>query len=160
MRSLFALSLLVLLGSALPVGASPLAVVRVWPAYRTADSFERLGTYFNGGENPAGETIRRSQPSAREGYYFLVRLNNPGAGLPGATFELQVVTPASPEPRAYAFKADVPAGSRAFNLGLTGADWPGAKTGVVAWLLTVRAPDGTELAHQQSFLWAAPAATP
>ena len=160
MRSLFAISLLILLVSALPAGAAPLNVVRVWPAYRSADSFERLGAYFNGGEDPAGETIRRSQPSAREGYYFLVRLNNPGAGLPGATFELQVITPASPEPRTYVFKADVPAGSRAFNLGLTGTDWPGAKMGAVAWLLTVRAPDGSELARQQSFLWAAPAATP
>jgi hypothetical protein len=160
MRSLFALSLLALLGSALPAGAAPLDVVRIWPAFRTTESFDRIGTYFNGDESSADGIIRRSQPTAREGYYFLVRLKNPAAAVPGATFELQVITPASPEPRIFAFKADVPAGTQAFNLGLTGADWPGAKTRAVAWLLTVRAPGGAELARQQSFLWAAPAATP
>jgi hypothetical protein len=160
MRFFFAVLLASLLGAALPVHAGNLEVVRVWPAYRTAASFERIGLYFNGAEKAAGETIARSRPAVRAGYYFLVRLDNPGAAVAGAKFELSVINPASPEPQAFAFQADVPAGSHAFDLGLTGSDWPGPKAGAVAWLLTVRAPDGSELARQQSFLWARPATTP
>ena len=160
MRLFFFVLLLLLPGLAVPVRAGRLDVVRVWPGYRTAASFERIGDFFDGGENPSGETIRRSRPAAREGFYFLVRLKNPGPAVAGATFELQVVTPATPEPVTFAFQADVPAGTRAFDLGLTGADWPGPKTGAVAWQLTVRAPDGSELARRQSFLWARPGAAP
>jgi hypothetical protein len=160
MRFIFSVLLVSLLGSAVTVRAAEVGVVRVWPGYRTADSFDRIGLYFNGGENSSGETIVRSQPAARAGYYFLVRLDNPGAAVAGASFELSVVTPASPAPQAFVFKADLPAGSHAFDLGLTGPDWPGPKAAAVAWLLTVRAPDGAELARQQSFLWARPAGTP
>jgi hypothetical protein len=107
-------------------------------------------------ENTGSQTVLRTQPAARAGYYFLVRLENPGAVVAGAVLELRVISPASPETHTYTFKADVPAGSQAFNLGLTGPDWPGAKANAVAWLLTIRAPDGAELARQQSFLWAMP----
>ncbi|MES1167393.1 MAG: hypothetical protein ABUL68_05260 [Pseudomonadota bacterium] len=160
MRFPFSVLLVSLLGTAVTVPAAEVGGVRVWPGYRTADSFDRIGLYFNGGENPPGETIVRTRPAVRAGYYFLVRLDNPAAAMAGASFELSVVTPASPAPQVFAFKADLPAGSHAFDLGLTGADWPGPKAAAVAWLLTVRAPDGSELAHQQSFLWARPDGTP
>lgn len=160
MRSFPAVFLFSFLVSIVPAKAGTFDVVRVWPGYRTAESFEHIGTYFNRGENSFGETVRRSQPAVKEGYYFLVRLKNPGAAVTGATFELQVVTPASPQPKTFAFKADMPSGTQAFDFGLTGADWPGPKVGAVAWLLTVRAPDGSEIARRQSFLWAKPAATP
>jgi hypothetical protein len=160
MRLLSAALLTLLLGSATSVRAGNIEVVRVWPAYRTAQSFDRIGLYFNGGEDSAGKSIQRTRPATRDGYYFLVRLDNPGAAVAGATLEVSVITPASPEPQAFSFKADVPAGSHAFDLGLTGPDWPGPKSGAVAWRVTVRAPDGAELASQQSFLWARPASPP
>ncbi len=159
MRFLSAL-LLAALGSAALVQAAPLTLVRVWPAYHTAESFDRISEYFTGEENPGRQTILRSQPAARAGYYFLVRLDNPGGVITGAVFELHVISPASPDPQLFTFKADVPGGSRAFSLGLTGTDWPGPKASVVAWLLTVRTPDGTELVQRQSFLWAMPDAAP
>jgi hypothetical protein len=155
MRSLFAF-LLAAVGLAACVHASPLTVVRIWPDYRAAGSFERISEYFTGREASGPQTILRSQPAARAGYYFLVRLDNPATAFPGATFELQVITPRSPEPRVFTFKADVPAGSRAFDLGLTGADWPDAKASPVAWLFTVRAEGGAELARAHSFLWSKP----
>lgn len=155
MRFLFA-SLLAVVGSVTLASATPLTVVRVWPAYHTAASFDRISEYFTGEENPGYQTILRSQPAARAGYYFLVRLDNASATVPSAVFELRVISPASPEPQVFTFKADVPAGSHAFSLGLTGSDWPGSKASAVAWLLTVRSPDGTELLRRQSFLWAMP----
>ncbi len=159
MRFLFAF-LLAALGSAPLVQAAPLTLVRVWPAYHTAESFDRISEYFTGQENPGRQAILRSQPAARAGYYFLVRLDNPGAAIAGAVFELHVISPASSDAKLFTFTADVPAGSRAFNLGVTGTDWPGPKASAVAWLLTIRAPDGTELARRQSFLWAMPDASP
>ena len=96
----------------------------------------------------------------RESFTHTIRSLRSLYEAPGATFELQVVTPASPQPKTFAFKADIPSGTQAFDFGLTGADWPGPKVGAVAWLLTVRAPDGSEIARRQSFLWAKPAATP
>jgi len=160
MRFLPAVLLALFLGSATAARAGNIEVVRVWPSYRTAASFDRIALYFNGPEDTRGESFLRSRPASRDGYYFLVRLDNPGVTVAGATFEISVVSPASPEPQAFTFKADVPAGSHAFDLGLTGPDWPGAKADAVAWRVVVRSPDGTELASRQSFLWDRPASTP
>jgi hypothetical protein len=160
MRPLFNVVLLSLVGSVAPALAGGIEVFRVWPGYRTAESFERISDFFGGGKNDGGEIVRRSQPSARQGYYFLVRLKNPGPAVAAARFELQVISPSSPDPRTYTFTADVPAGSHAFDFGLTGRDWPEAKASAVAWRLVVSAPDGAELARRQSFLWAKPDAGP
>ncbi len=152
-----ALAFLLLTSTAFSATDVPaLQVVRLWPGYRTAESFERISEYFTGKENPGRQTILRSQLTARGGYYFLVRLENLGTAQSGATLELQVIAPTSPEPRTFTFKAEIPAGSRVFNVGLTGSDWPDPKAHPVAWLFTVRAADGTELTRQQSFLWAKP----
>lgn len=145
-------------GGARAFGAAPVEIARVWSGYRTAASFDRIGDYLRGGDKTGGEAVRRSQPAAVAGYYFLVRLKNPGEAVPAAKFELDVIAPTSPNPRHYVFSADVPAGSKAIDLGLTGPDWPDAAAKAVAWQLTVRAADGSELARQQSFLWAKPAA--
>jgi hypothetical protein len=139
-------------------GAEPIEIVRVWSGYRTAASFDRIGDYFRGGDKTGGEIVRRSQSAAVAGYYFLVRLKNLGAAVPAAKFELELIAPTSPGPKHYTFTADVPAGSKAIDLGVTGPDWPDAAAKAVAWQLTVRAADGSELARQQSFLWAKPAA--
>jgi len=145
---------------AAPAHADPLTLVRVWPGYRPVESFDRISEYFTGGENTGGQIILRTQPKARAGYYFLVRLKNPGAAVAGAVFELQVISPLSPAIRTFTFKTDVAGGDHAVSLGLTGDDWPNAKAAAVAWHLTVRAADGAELARQQSFLWAMPDASP
>ena len=155
MRFLFAF-LLAVVGSAPLAQSAPLTLVRVWPGYRNTESFDRISEYFTGRENPSRETILRTQPAVRAGFYFLVRLENPGAVVAGAVFELHIISPTSPDAQLFTFKADLPAGSHAFNLGVTGTDWPGPKASAVAWFLTVRAPDGTELAQRQSFLWAMP----
>ena len=147
-----------LLGGASVAGAAPVEIVRIWSGYRTASSFDRIGDYLRGGDKTGGETVRRSQPGAVAGYYFLVRLKNPGDAVPAATFDLQIIAPSSPDPRHYSFKADLPAGSKAIDLGLTGPDWPDQAAKAVAWQLTVRGSDGRELANEQSFLWSLPAA--
>jgi hypothetical protein len=159
MRSLFhrlALVFILALLCAASAHAASMSVVRVWPGYRTAESFERISEYLTGRENTGGQTVLRTQPAQHAGFYFLVRLKNPSAAVPGAVFELSVITPTSATPRVLTFATDLPAGERVFDCGLTGADWPDATAHPVAWKLVIRAPGGAELASTQSFLWSKP----
>jgi hypothetical protein len=146
--------------SALVAVAGDLKIVRVWPSYRAAGSFDRISEYFGGGENSARRTVLRSQSGDRAGYYFLVRLVNPGTAQPGCSWQLQVILPTSAQPRTFAFAAEIPMGNNVFELGLTRADWPNAKTEPVAWKLALLSADKRELVTQQSFLWDRPPAPP
>jgi hypothetical protein len=148
--------LVLFFASALVVIAADFKIVRVWPSYRMAESFDRISEYFGGGENSARRIVLRSQAANRAGYYFLVRLVNPGAAQPGCSWQLQVILPASAQPRTFAFATGIPAGNIVFELGLTGADWPNAKTEPVAWKLVLQSADKRELVSQQSFLWDRP----
>ena len=138
--------------------AADLSIVRVWPGYRTAESFERISEYLGKNEDARAQFILRTQPDTRAGYYFLVRVKNAEAAVTDATIELQVITPFSPEPKTYNFSGTLPAGSHVLNLGLTGTDWPGKpKDEIVAWKLRLLSSTGTELAKAQSYLWSMPA---
>jgi len=155
-----ALVLVIALFCAASARGADVTFVRVWPGYRTAESFERISEYLTGRENTGGETVLRSQPARRDGFYFLVRLKNTGDPIAAATVKLDLITPASATPRTLTFTADLPAGQHVFECGLTGADWPNAKAHPVAWKIVIRAPDGAELASSQSFLWRYPDSAP
>jgi hypothetical protein len=129
--------------------------VRVWPAYRDADSFMGIGEYFGGKEPTGGRLILRSQPDQRGGFYWLTRLrvDQPVE----AVVELSLIRGDAPEPRLQRFPATLRAGSQAVLLGLTGDDWPQARERPVAWRLRVLAADTDQvLAEEKSFLWALP----
>lgn len=152
MRYLLPLLLLI----AAPVFAADVSFVRVWPEYREAGSFKRIAEYFGGGESTRGQTILRTRADDRGGYYFLTRLKSPQAR-PGSMLVVQAIRPGQSEPDVHFFPADLPKGSRAFLLGLTGEDWPDGDIAPLAWQIRVLAADGAELARQQSFLWEQPA---
>jgi len=137
-------------------GAAEIDFVRVWPAWRDADSFLQISEYFGGSENTGRQTVLRSRLGERAGFYFLVRLDNDRAAISAARFELKVILPDSPQPRTHLFSSVIPAGRHAFNLGLTGEDWPDGKTQPVAWQLRLLDAEGRELAVKHSFLWAKP----
>jgi len=138
---------------ALPLAApAATGIVRVWTSYRTADSFKRLSEYLDGTEDNGNETVFRSQPNQRDGYYFLVRTKS-DAVVAGAKLTLEVNLPGTPEARTFVFSVDVPATQRVFHLGVTGADWPNVKIRPAAWRITVRGSDGSVLASAHSFLW-------
>ena len=137
--------------------AADLTLVRVWPGYRTSESFERISEYFGQEEDAAAQHILRTQPHERAGYYFLVRLKNDGSDLAGARFEIQVISPSATTAKTYVFESAVPRGSTAFNLGITGRDWTDKpKEESVAWQLRVLSASGAELLRTQSFLWSLP----
>lgn len=137
--------------------ASEVKLVRVWPSYRTSESFIRISEYFTGQENPGRrQTLLRTQPQQRQGFYFLTRVHNSGATVGDARIELHVITPRSPLPSTFTFKTEVPHGHHVFQVGVTGADWPDMLEYPVAWRLVVVAADGRELATEQSYLWSKP----
>jgi hypothetical protein len=148
--------LLLLLFLPASVRATGPEIVRVFTGWRDAASFQRVTEYLGGKENTGGIIVLRTQPGARAGFYWLVRLKNDGAPLAGARFELQVVTPTSPEAKTFTFPADVPVGSPLYQLGLTGIDWPDAKARPAAWQLRLLAADGKTLIAKESFLWELP----
>lgn len=156
MRRFLALALLLPALAAL-ARAADVEFVRVWPAWRDDESFMRISEYFTGRENTGRETVVRSHPETRDGYYFLTRVRSDHA-ISGAHFVLHVVTPGDPAPKSCTFPAEVPHGSHVFELGLTGGDWPAKNTHPVAWHLELQSPDGKVIAAKSSFLWEKPAA--
>ena len=158
-RSLFAVfSFLVLIPTAW-AAADSVQLVRVWPGYRDAASFTRLGEYFGGAPDAINQSALRYQPTARGGYYWLIRTDAAQAET-GATLELAVIRPGNTTPEIHTFSVNLPAGSHAVNAGLTGRDWTDPASSPVAWQLTLTAADGTPLASAQSFLWTDFASTP
>lgn len=156
MRSL--LVALITLASSTVALASDITLVRVWPGYRTADSFMRISEYFTGKEHLGRkQTLLRTQPEQREGFYFLTRVANKGTALDDAQIELRIITPRSPHEATFTFKTTIPRGENVFQVGLTGADWPLAAEHPVAWRMIVLGANGQELASDQSFLWSKPA---
>ena len=135
--------------------AAEVEFVRVWPAWRTAESFDRISEYFDGQENTGRHTVVRTQPDARAGFYFLVRTKTT-LNAADAKFVLQIIKPDAPQAKTYTFPVVLIGREVVFNLGLTGTDWPDRKTHAVAWHLALVNGKGDELASGQSFLWATP----
>jgi hypothetical protein len=151
---LLALILTLTLGCA-SVSASGVQVVRIWPEYMPADSFVRISEYFNGKENTRGATILRTQPNARDGFYFNLRTKT-DVPIEMAKVVLEIITPASAETRVENFAVSLPKGSHILRLGLTGKDWPNSKDRPAAWKLRILGANGAELAMKQSYLWSKP----
>ena len=152
----FVLTLLLLLSLTAGLRAADVEFVRVWPEWREAKSFERISEYFTGQENPGSQVICRTHAETRAGFYFLARVNHTGATAVAAKIVLSVIKPDSPKTVAYTFPVTLPSGETVFNLGLTGADWPGLKIHPVAWKIEVVASDGRVLGAHQSYLWEKP----
>lgn len=137
--------------------AADVDLVRVWPQWRTPESFDRIREYFGHKESEGRDIIVRTQPNDRAGLYFLVRVKS-AAPLSGAKFVLEVIHPKVPDPKTYTFPVSLPAKGGAVELGLTGSDWAeGRSAHPVAWKITLFDGSGQNVASQHSFLWEKPA---
>lgn len=155
MRPLFA-SIALLAAFCARAAAGDISLLRVWPQWHTADSFQSFYEYHTGRELVGKWTVLRSQPEERTGLYFLTRVENHGAPVSGATLVVRVVTPDATETKVFTFPAQVKAGSWLFEIGLTGKDWPAEHIEPVAWDVELQSADGTVLAKKTSFLWEKP----
>jgi hypothetical protein len=136
--------------------AAELTIVHVYTGWRTAASFKRISEYLDGRENTGGEAVFRTHPDQRDGYYFLVRVANPGAAR-SLKASLEIITTAAAKTVNYTFSPELKHGDTVFHLGLTGADWPDPKINPVAWKLDLLDADGHVLASEKSYLWEKPA---
>ena len=102
MRSAFA-AFFLLVASVTFARAAEIEFSRVWPSWRDAESFDRISEYFTEKENTGGHTIVRTQPGARVGYYFLVRLKDPATAPAGGKFVLNIITPTDPAAKTFTF---------------------------------------------------------
>ena len=152
-RTLSVLLVMFFLGEA--ASGSAVELVRVWPGYRSAASFESIGEYFGREEFTGGRLVLRTQPDDRDGYYFLTRIKKTDAIL-NATAHVQLIFEGNSTARSYRLPVDIPAGQTVLNIGITGKDWPGASVKPIAWRVALLRADGTELVSAQSFLWAQP----
>ena len=149
--------LALLLVLAAPACAAEAEFLHVWPAWQDAEAFDRISEYFGGGENHGNKRVLRTQPAAREGYYFLARVRSATAQT-AVIFEVSVIRPDSPEPKVFRLASELPAGDSVVQVGLTGPDWPGgARKHPTAWKLSLLGAGGRVLAEQKSFLWEKPA---
>jgi hypothetical protein len=145
----------VILALAPAVFAADLSIVRVFGGWRDTASFKRISEYFDGKENTGREIVLRSHPEQRSGYYFLVRFKNSGALVKGHV-HLELIGQNWQEPRTTIFPVEIPAGTKAFQLGLTGPEWQDAKVQPMAWHLRVIGENGEPLATEKSYLWEKP----
>jgi hypothetical protein len=153
----FVLGFLCLFAMMPRVRGAEVEFVRVWPGWRDADTFDRISEYFGGPEVTGKQIVRRTQPEARAGYYFLLRVKTVAA-LPAAKFEVDVIRATAPDVKKYTFPVALPAPETVVQLGLTGAEWPeGRSAHPVAWRVVLLAADGHVLAERKSFLWEKPA---
>lgn len=125
---------------------------RVWPGYRDAAAFDRIGEYFGAAENPVTDILVRSDPTERAGYYWLIRTVSDDA-MPAAQIDLAVVLPGQTKSTVHSLSVAVPAGNHSILAGLTGSDWPAPDIRPVAWQLRLRDSPDRVLATYSSFLW-------
>lgn len=128
-------------------------IVRLWPAYRTAEAGERLVEFFGRPEPISDRIIRRSRPEQRGGYYFTVRLAPPGLPAGAVRWRLRYLAPGAPEVRTQDFDVTGQTGRALFELGLTGDDWLDPKAAPLAWHLALLGEKDAVLVSRQSFLW-------
>lgn len=125
---------------------------RVWPGYRTAESFTTLSDYFGGATSTTNQHALRTHPETREGFYWLTRFKS-ATLFQGSTVRVEVTRQGNTDPLIFDFDWDVPTGSNAIYIGLTGDDWADANEVPIAWRLSLIGPGGDLLTSSQSFLW-------
>lgn len=159
MRILFAALLafpLFWAGCATPQPVTSVEILHVEPRYIEEEAFLRIRQYFTGTEHKGNRIILRSQPGAREGYYFVLTLDKPADRLPaGTVIEGAFYTRKSGgDPESHKFKLpSEPPGTKEIFVGLTGEDSPSPDDVPAAWRFRLKGPDGGLLGRHESFLW-------
>lgn len=128
-------------------------ISRVWTDFRTTESFERIGEYFGGQEKHHGRVVLRTQAQDRNGFYFLIRVDDLKTLTPGCVWRVALLRPNKTETETFNFPLGTTPPQPVFELGLTGSDWSDAKATPTAWKVTLLDSEGRELLSKQSFLW-------
>ena len=130
-------------------------IEEIKPRYIETEQFKRISEYLTGKENIGDRVILRTQPEHREGYYFILVLDNDVRRLPNGTVVVgEFYTSQSLGKQIHEFTLPSQrASTDEIFIGLTGEDWP-KKDGVpAAWRFTIKDANGVVLGEKQSYLW-------
>ena len=123
---------------------------------RLAADVARASDVLGAKEDHGADVVFRTDPAAREGHYFYVKLAD--APPADARLVLQVVRTENAVAERYEFPArfrpGFPFGE--YVIGLTGKQAGDAKWRPLAWRVTVVDAQGKVLAAKHSFLWGTP----
>ena len=123
---------------------------------RSAADVARASDVLGAKEDHGADVVFRTDPAAREGHYFYVKLAD--APPADARLVLQVVRMENAVAERYEFPArfrpGFPFGE--YVIGLTGKQAGDAKWRPLAWRVTVVDAQGKVLAAKHSFLWGTP----
>ena len=130
-------------------------IEEIKPRYIETEQFKRISEYLTGKENIDGRVILRTQPEHREGYYFILVLDNDVRRLPNGTVVVgEFYTPQSLEKLTHEFTLPSQrASTDEIFIGLTGEDWPKKDNVPTAWRFTIKDANGAVLGEKQSYLW-------
>jgi hypothetical protein len=130
-------------------------IEEIKPRYIETEQFKRISEYLTGKEHIGDRVILRTQSEHREGYYFILFLDNDVRRLPnGAVVVGEFYTPQSLEKLTHEFTLPSQrASTNEIFIGLTGEDWPKKDNVPTAWRFTIKDANGAVLGEKQSYLW-------
>lgn len=122
--------------------------------YIPEEDFYRISEFFSGDEWTGSRIYLRTVEDSRDGYYWIIPLNNVASKEEIHTVDLSVQIPGSEEVFARNFSIEkIEKGKRTLWVGVTGEDWPGARSRPIAWDLHLQDAQGNILERHRSFLW-------
>lgn len=119
------------------------------------EQFKRISEYMTGKENPGKRVILRTNPRQRDGYYFVLTLDQNVRELPSDAYiqgEFYTSKSLDQQTHRFEFPSILPS-TREIFVGLTGDDWPQKDAIPAAWRFTIKDSQETILAQEQSYLW-------
>lgn len=141
-----------------PLLASAVEIEQGYTRYMREGQFQHLREFFSGEEYTGRRLIERSDPANRAGQYFVLILDARLRELPSdtvAVLDFLSANDLDPRTQRFPLQTSKKPGSRQIYLGLTGDDWNGEETQLIAW--RVRLLQGEQqLAEWKSFLWEMP----
>ncbi|MEM8867243.1 MAG: hypothetical protein AAGC73_03155 [Verrucomicrobiota bacterium] len=120
------------------------------------EDFKRITEYLTGPEHQGKRVIIRTDPDARDGFYFTLVLDTKLRKLPRGTLiigEFHTPNSLDPETHTFALPNKLPKTKQVF-VGLTGENWAYDESAVpAAWRFTIQGPNGEVMAVDESYLW-------
>ena len=117
--------------------------------------FKRIPDFFTGQEYSGSKVYHRSNPSEREGYFFVVKVNGllPEIST-DAYWRLEWISPLDPVSQTVKIPIkNLEIFGKEVFIGLTGNNWPGQSVQPLAWRLCLMEKAEVVIAKSQSFLW-------
>jgi len=124
-------------------------------AYFSVRDFKRIPEFFTGKEFSGWEVYCRTNPSNREGFYFVVKVSGDIPQLNvGSHWLIEWITPLDPVAQQNKIPiSDLKISGKEVFIGLTGSDWPDPSVQPIAWSISLVDSEERILGHSQSFLW-------